>query len=164
MTMADRIAIMDKGKVMQVATPAEVYEAPNSKFVADFIGNVSMFEGKVEKSNGNAMEIATGDGFVVKADIPDAPAAGSSVWFALRPEKFKLSKKTPANPGINSVEGEVWDIAYLGDMTVFHVKIGSGKVIKISQMNATREAEEPLAWDDKVWVTFPANAGIVLKN
>ncbi len=164
MTMADRIAIMDKGKVMQIATPAEVYEAPNSKFVADFIGNVSMFEGKVEKSNGSAIEIATGDGFAVKADIADAPAAGSSVWFALRPEKFKVSKKAPANPGINSVEGEVWDIAYLGDMTVFHVKIGSGKVIKISQMNATREADEPLAWDDKVWVTFPANAGIVLKN
>jgi putrescine transport system ATP-binding protein len=164
MTMADRIAVMDKGKVMQVATPAEVYEAPNSKFVADFIGNVSMFEGKVEKSNGNAIEIATKDGFTVKAEIADAPAAGSPVWFALRPEKFKVSKKKPENAGINSVEGEVWDIAYLGDMTVFHVKIGSDKVIKISQMNAKREAEEPLAWDDKVWVTFPADAGIVLKN
>jgi putrescine transport system ATP-binding protein len=164
MTMADRIAIMDKGKVMQVATPAEVYEAPNSKFVADFIGNVSMFEGKVEKSTGGGIEIATGDGFVVKADVADAPAAGSPVWFALRPEKFKVSKKKPENPGVNSVDGEIWDIAYLGDMTVFHVKIGSGKVIKVSQMNATRETEEPLAWDDKVWVTFPANAGIVLKN
>ena len=164
MTMADRIAIMDKGKVMQVATPAEVYEAPNSKFVADFIGNVSMFEGKVEKSAGGVIEIATGDGFVVKADVPDAPAAGAPVWFALRPEKFKVSKKKPENPGVNSVDGEIWDIAYLGDMTVFHVKIGSGKVIKVSQMNATRETDEPLAWDDKVWVTFPANAGIVLKN
>ncbi len=164
MTMADRIAIMDKGKVMQVATPAEVYEAPNSKFVADFIGNVSMFEGKVEKSAGGVIEIATGDGFVVKADVADAPSTGSPVWFALRPEKFKVSKKKPENPGVNSVDGEIWDIAYLGDMTVFHVKIGSGKVIKVSQMNATRETEEPLAWDDKVWVTFPANAGIVLKN
>jgi putrescine transport system ATP-binding protein len=164
MTMADRIAVMDKGKVMQVATPAEVYEAPNSKFVADFIGNVSMFEGKVEKSSASTVEIATKDGFTVKADIADAPAAGSPVWFALRPEKFKVSKKKPDNAGINSVEGEVWDIAYLGDMTVFHVKIGSDKVIKISQMNAKREADDPLAWDDKVWVTFPADAGIVLKN
>jgi putrescine transport system ATP-binding protein len=164
MTMADRIAVMDKGKVKQVATPAEVYEAPNSKFVADFIGNVSMFEGKVEKSVGDSVEIVTKDGFTVKAEVADAPASGAPVWFALRPEKFKVSKKKPDNAGVNSVEGEVWDIAYLGDMTVFHVKLGSGKVIKISQMNAKREADEPLAWDDKVWVTFPANAGIVLKN
>ena len=164
MTMADRIAVMDKGHIMQVATPAEVYEAPNSKFVADFIGNVSMFEGTVDKVGNGSIEIATKDGFVAKTETSEAVAAGSNVWFALRPEKFKVSKKKPENPGINSVEGEIWDIAYLGDMTVFNVKIGSGTVVKISQMNATRETEEPLAWDDKVWVTFPANAGIVLKN
>ena len=164
MTMADRIAVMDKGHIMQVATPAEVYEAPSSKFVADFIGNVSMFEGTVEKSGNGSIEVATRDGFVAKAENSENIAAGSNVWFALRPEKFKVSKKKPETPGVNSVEGDIWDIAYLGDMTVFNVKIGSGKVIKISQMNATRETEEPLAWDDKVWVTFPANAGIILKD
>ena len=164
MTMADRIAVMDKGHIMQVATPAEVYEAPNSKFVADFIGNVSMFEGTVDKVGNGSIEIATKDGFVAKTDTSEQVVVGTNVWFALRPEKFKVSKKKPENPGINSVEGEIWDIAYLGDMTVFNVKLGSGTVVKISQMNATRETEEPLAWDDKVWVTFPANAGIVLKN
>jgi putrescine transport system ATP-binding protein len=163
MTMADRIAVMDKGKVMQVATPAEVYEAPNSRFVADFIGNVSMFDGKVEKSAAGSIEIATNDGFVIKTETADAPVVGSSAGYAIRPEKFRISKKQPDNAGVNSVEGEIWDIAYLGDMTVFHVKLGSGKVVKTSQMNATRETEEPLAWDDKVWVSFPANAGIVLK-
>lgn len=164
MTMADRIAVMDKGHIMQVATPAEVYEAPNSKFVADFIGNVSMFEGTVEKSGNGAIEVATKDGFIAKAETSENVASGSNVWFAIRPEKFKVSKKKPENAGVNSAEGEVWDIAYLGDMTVFNVKLASGKVVKISQMNATRETEEPLAWDDKVWVTFPANAGIILKN
>ena len=163
MTMADRIAIMDKGKVMQVATPADVYEAPNSRFVADFIGNVSTFDGKVGASNGGKVDIATGDGFIARADSAEALENGRAVTFAIRPEKLKIGKKAPADSGVNAVEGEIWDIAYLGDMTVFHVKLGSGKVVKISQMNASRAAEDPLAWDDKVWVSFAPDSGIVLK-
>jgi putrescine transport system ATP-binding protein len=164
MTMADRIAVMDKGKVMQVATPAEVYEAPNSRFVADFIGNVSMFDGTVSKFGSGVLEIETKDGFVAKTESAESFAVGSSIAYAIRPEKFKVTKSKPENAGVNSVEGDIWDIAYLGDMTVFHVKLASEKVIKISQMNAKREADEPLAWDDHVWVSFPANAGIVLKG
>ena len=164
MTMADRIAIMDKGKVMQVATPAEVYEAPNSRFVADFIGNVSTFDGKVGASKGGKLDIATGDGFIARADSVEALESGRPVTFAIRPEKLKIGKRAPAEKDVNAVEGDIWDIAYLGDMTVFHVKLGSGKIVKISQMNASRAAEEPLAWDDKVWVSFAPNAGIVLKG
>jgi putrescine transport system ATP-binding protein len=163
MTMADRIAIMDKGKVMQVATPAEVYEAPNSRFVADFIGNVSTFEGKVEKSAKGTVDIATADGFTVRAETTDTFEKGSDLWFSIRPEKLKISKKKPAGSA-NAAHGEVWDIAYLGDMTVFHVKLDAGKVIKISQMNASRAAEEPLAWDDKVWISFAPDAGILLRG
>jgi putrescine transport system ATP-binding protein len=163
MTMADRIAIMDKGKVMQVATPAEVYEAPNSRFVADFIGNVSTFEGKVEKSAKGTVDIATADGFTVRAETADTFEKGSDLWFSIRPEKLKIGKKKPAGAA-NAAHGEVWDIAYLGDMTVFHVKLDSGKVVKISQMNASRSAEEPLAWDDKVWVSFAPDAGILLRG
>jgi putrescine transport system ATP-binding protein len=163
MTMADRIAIMDKGKVKQVATPAEVYEAPNSRFVADFIGNVSTFEGKVEKSAKDLIHIAAADGFTIRAETHDAFEKGSDIWFAIRPEKLKIGKKKPAG-GVNSIAGEIWDIAYLGDMTVFHVKLAGDKVVKISQMNAARSAEEPLAWDDKVWVTFAPDAGILLKG
>jgi putrescine transport system ATP-binding protein len=163
MTMADRIAIMDKGKVMQVATPAEVYEAPNSRFVADFIGNVSTFEGKVEKLAKGTVDIATADGFTVRAETADTFEKGSDLWFSIRPEKLKIGKKKPAGAA-NAAHGEVWDIAYLGDMTVFHVKLDSGKVIKISQMNASRAAEEPLAWDDKVWISFAPDAGILLRG
>jgi putrescine transport system ATP-binding protein len=164
MTMADRIAVMDKGKVMQVATPAEVYEAPSSKFVADFIGNVSMFDGTVSKSSSGTLEIETKDGFLIKTEGTEGVSVGSSVAYAIRPEKFKVGKAKPGAAGVNSVEGDIWDIAYLGDMTVFNVKLASGKVVKISQMNAKREADEPLAWDDHVWVSFPADAGIVLKG
>jgi putrescine transport system ATP-binding protein len=164
MTMADRIAIIDKGKIMQVATPADVYEAPNSRFVADFIGNVSTFEGKVASSANGRLDIAANDGFAIRDDSTETYEKGSSVWFAIRPEKLKLSKKKPADTGVNAMEGEVYDIAYLGDMTVFHVKLAGGKVIKISQMNASRAAEEPLGWDDKVWVSFAPDAGIVLRG
>jgi putrescine transport system ATP-binding protein len=164
MTMADRIAILDKGRVMQVATPADVYEAPNSRFVADFIGNVSTFEGTVESSGSGRLDIAAKDGFAIRDDSTEAYEKGSTVWFAIRPEKLKLSKKKPAETGVNAMEGEVYDIAYLGDMTVFHVKLAGEKVIKISQMNASRAAEEPLAWDDKVWVSFAPDAGIVLRG
>jgi putrescine transport system ATP-binding protein len=164
MTMADRIAVMDKGKVMQLATPAEVYEAPNSRFVADFIGNVSMFEGKIAKVAGTSVEIESNDGFMIKAESNDAHVIGAQIAYAIRPEKLKVSKAKPEQNGVNAVEGDIWDIAYLGDMTVFHIKLASEKVIKISQMNAKRESDEPLAWDDRVWVSFPANAGIVLKG
>ncbi len=164
MTMADRIAIIDKGRIMQVATPAEVYEAPNSRFVADFIGNVSTFEGKVAASSGGKLDIAANDGFAIRADYADTIAKGSDICFAIRPEKLKIGKAKPGDAGVNAAEGEIWDIAYLGDMTVFHVKLAGGKVIKISQMNASREASEPLGWDDKVWVSFASDAGIVLKG
>ena len=162
MTMADRIAIMDRGKVKQVATPAEVYEAPNSRFVADFIGSVTLFEGKVDKVEGTMAEIAAADGFTIRAEVPAGLEKGRSVFYAIRPEKIRLSKAAPTTLGVNAAEGEIWDIAYLGDMTVFHIRLASGKVIKISQMNATREAEEPFGWDEKVWISFPANAGILL--
>jgi putrescine transport system ATP-binding protein len=164
MTMADRIAVMDKGNVMQIATPAEVYEAPNSKFVAEFIGNVTLFDGDVIKSSGGVLEIQTQDGFIAKTDSHETFELGSKIVYAVRPEKFIVTKKKPANAGVNSVGGEIWDIAYLGDMSVFHIKLNSGKILKISQMNAKREADEPLAWEDHVWVSFPANAGIILKG
>jgi putrescine transport system ATP-binding protein len=162
MTMADRIAIMDKGKVMQVATPADVYEAPNSRFVADFIGSVSIFEGTVEKAVNGTVNLATADDVTLSVDSTEMPAPGSTASYVIRPEKIRISKKKPDSKGVNAAKGEIWDIAYLGDMTVFNVKLTSGKIVKVSQMNATRAAEEPLAWDDEVWISFPANAGILL--
>lgn len=161
MTMADRIAVMDKGKLIQVATPAEVYEAPNSLFVADFIGNVNHFEGLVERFSNGAATIAAAAGFTVKAETEQA-TKGETVWFAIRPEKIRVSAKRPKPANINAAEGEVWDIAYLGDMTVYHVRLDSGKIIKASTLNAARTVEEPIGYEDRVWVNFDADAGIVL--
>ncbi|CAN7604760.1 ABC transporter ATP-binding protein [Phyllobacterium sp. LjRoot231] len=163
MTMADRIAVMDKGKVMQVATPAEVYEAPNSKFVADFIGNVNMFEGTAAAVANGKIDIAVApENLTIRTDALKSCTVGQPVGFAIRPEKIRLSRNAPADPSINAAYGEMWDIAYFGDMTVFHVKLASGRIIKAASLNAVRTVEDPLGYDDNVWIDFDTDAGIVL--
>ncbi|MFK0331220.1 ABC transporter ATP-binding protein [Rhizobium sp. NPDC090275] len=164
MTMADRIAVMSHGKVIQVATPAEIYEAPNSRFVADFIGDVNIFDGKVTASNASGVEIAIDESLTIKLSGAEPLAVGSPAGFAIRPEKLKVTRTPPVNPGINAASGELWDIAYLGDMTVFHVKLKSGKVVKASSLNAQRAVDDPFVYDQEVWVTFAEDAGVLLKD
>ncbi|TWH00606.1 putrescine transport system ATP-binding protein [Mesorhizobium sp. J18] len=162
MTMADRIAIMDKGKVLQVATPAEIYEAPNSRYVADFVGSVNMFEGKVAERSAGSMRIAdAGGALTIKADNTADVANGDTVWFAIRPEKLRVSSKRPADVP-NAVEGEIWDIGYVGDMTIYHVKLDDGRIVKASTVNSQRVVEDPLTWHDRAWISFAADAGVVL--
>ena len=162
MTMADRIAILDKGQVMQVATPAEVYEAPGSRFVAGFVGNINMFEGKVAARNGAGVNIAVGDtGMTIRSESGADVPAGTEVAFAIRPEKIAVSSRQPAE-GLNAAEGEIFDLAYLGDMTVYYVRLASGQVIKASSLNASRVTEDPLTWNDRAWISFRPDAGVVL--
>ncbi len=164
MTMADRIAVMSHGKVVQVATPAEIYEAPNCRFVADFIGDVNILDGNVTSAQSGIVEIAVESGFTVRTASGDTPSAGSRASLAIRPEKLRVTPRPPANASVNAAEGEIWDIAYLGDMTVFHVKLKSGQVVKASSLNAVRAVEEPFAYDQNVWVSFDENAGVLLKD
>ena len=162
MTMADRIAIMDKGKVIQVATPAEVYEAPASRFIADFVGTVNMFEGKVTGRDGASTTIDAGSGLSIRTDNGGDAAAGNTVWYAVRPEKIRVSSKKPDDQSLNAVEGEVWDVAYLGDMTVYHVKLDDGRIVRTSLINSQRLTDDPLSWNDRAWVSFRPDAGVVL--
>jgi len=163
MTMADRIAVMDKGRIKQVATPAEVYEAPRSKFVADFIGNVNIIEGEVVKAANGEAEIATEKfGFHIQTETREELDPGQKVWYAVRPEKTRITREKPDDASINAVEGELWDIAYFGDMTVFHVRLDNGRTIKAASLNAVRRTENPLTYDERVWVSFDTDAGLVL--
>ncbi|MCV9998688.1 ABC transporter ATP-binding protein [Pararhizobium sp. YC-54] len=164
MTMADRIAVMAHGKVVQVATPPEIYEAPNSRFVADFIGDVNIFDGTVSSAGNGTVEIATQSGFTVRVASTEPLTAGAKAGFAVRPEKIRVGRDRPACAPLNAAEGEIWDIGYLGDMTVFHVKLKDGKVIKASSLNAVRAMEDPLGYDQEVWISFDENAGVVLKD
>jgi putrescine transport system ATP-binding protein len=162
MTMADRIAILDKGEVMQVATPAEVYEAPGSRFVAGFVGNVNMFEGRIAGRTAAGAEIAGPNGLTIATSDAGGAEAGTAVAFAIRPEKIKVSSRKPADILANAMEGEIFDIAYLGDMTVYHVRLDHGQVVKASSLNASRITEDPLTWNDRAWISFPPDAGVVL--
>ena len=161
MTMADRIAILDKGEVMQVATPAEVYEAPGSRFVAGFVGNVNMFEGTVAARDANTARITGTSGAEIVVENAGDAATGNAVAFAIRPEKIKVSSP-PAGGRCNAMEGEVFDLAYLGDMTVYHVKLADGQVVKASALNSARLTDDPLTWNDRAWISFQPDAGVVL--
>ncbi|MCO6187079.1 ABC transporter ATP-binding protein [Rhizobium sp. L1K21] len=164
MTMADRIAVMSAGKVVQVATPAEIYEAPNSRFVADFIGDVNIFDGNVVSSEGGKTQIAVSEDLTIVAEQNGSGPASGAAAFAIRPEKVRIAREAPANPGFNAVKGEIWDIGYLGDMTIYIVKLASGQTVRASRLNASRELENPIGYDEEVWVSFDDNAGVVLKD
>jgi putrescine transport system ATP-binding protein len=162
MTMADRIAIMDKGEVMQVATPAEVYEAPGSRFVADFVGTVNLFDGKVVARENGSARIEVPNGLAIQTVNPGEAQAGNTVAFAIRPEKIRVSSKPPAQNTVNAVVGEVYDIAYLGDMTVYHVRLDNGQIVRASTLNSARVTEDPLSWNDRAWISFEPDSGVVL--
>jgi putrescine transport system ATP-binding protein len=162
MTMADRIAIMDKGEVMQVATPAEIYEAPASRFVADFVGSVNMLEGTVSSRTEKGIVIKGASGAEIAVENAGSTDTGATVAFAIRPEKIKVSSKRPPDTVTNAMEGEVWDLAYLGDMTVYHIKLDDGQVVKASALNSARVTDDPLTWSDRAWISFAPDAGVVL--
>ncbi|MBB3997005.1 ABC transporter ATP-binding protein [Aureimonas pseudogalii] len=161
MTMSDRIAVMRAGKLCQVATPGVIYEAPSSRYVADFVGNVSLIEGVVESASNGVVRLATPVGTIEsESSAPATP--GMTAAFAIRPEKMRLSRQVPGDIGVNALRGTVWDIAYLGDVTLFNVKLDGGTMVRSTVINASRIAPEQIAWDEEVWLTFPRDAGLVL--
>ncbi|MBP2235588.1 putrescine transport system ATP-binding protein [Sinorhizobium kostiense] len=164
MTMADRIAVMSHGKVIQVATPAEIYEAPNSRFVADFIGDVNLFDGTITAMDEGFARLESVGGIPIRMVSTEKLSNGTSAAVAIRPEKIRVSRQPPAHAPTNAGEGEIWDIGYLGDMTIFHVRLKSGQVVKASSLNAVRAVEDPLGYDQQVWISFAEDAGVVLKD
>ena len=162
MTVADRIAVMEHGHIVQVATPAEIYEQPNSRYVADFVGDVNLIEGRLVNSAGGRSAIETAAGaMLVVAQAVDA-ASGSTVWVALRPEKMRISPVPPATIDPNCLAGTVWDIGYLGNVSMYKIRLDDGSIIKAAVPNMTRFVERPIGWDDRVWLSFASDAGIVL--
>ncbi|MCT8970500.1 ABC transporter ATP-binding protein [Microbaculum marinisediminis] len=164
MTVSDRIAVMDHGKIIQVASPAVIYEFPSTRYVADFIGDVNFLSGKIAALDDAGVRIRSDEiacTIVASQDDVDA-TVGADAWLAIRPEKMRISLDEPADTATNCVSGEVWDIGYLGDVSVYHVKLDNGNVIKSTVTNQTRLVERPIGWDDKVWLTWPRDAGVVL--
>ena len=166
MTVADRIAVMNHGKLVQVATPGEIYEQPNCRYVADFIGDINLFEGTVTSAQGGLVRLKSpeaGAEFVTASEAALQP--GAEVALAVRPEKMRVSLEPPPAEATNPLRGEVWDIAYLGDWTVLLIKVeGTEKIVRVSRANVTRSEARPIGWDDKVFLWFAPDAGVLLKS
>ena len=166
MTMASRIAVMSEGHFLQVGEPDEVYEMPNSRQVADFIGNVNIFEGIVE----GIVEVDEADHVIVRCSEclhyvghGISGNKGMRVGIALRPEKIILSKKKPEGE-YNWCVGEVIEIVYFGDHTTYHLKLDSGKVIKAQEINNTRNLSCGLTWGDRAYMHWNDLAMVVLTH
>lgn len=164
MTVASRVAVMDEGVMVQVDTPARIYEAPNSVYVADFIGDVNIIQGRATQ-NGEQVNIAWAEGQsdIIGTTTDKTFATGDQIHFAIRPEKVSISADKPTDTP-NAFQGTILDIAYLGNISTYHVKMPSGQVIKAQTANTRRLSRRDFTWDDTVWVSFTTTAGVCLKG
>jgi len=163
MTLSTRIAVMDAGQFVQVGTPTEVYEFPDTRFVADFIGSANMFEGRVSKDEVDHVTVDTDVGnFYIDHGL--SVKAGSKVWIALRPEKLKVSKTAPAEEGPNQIRGMVDDFGYLGGITIYKVRLENGQMIDVTQSNQIRPKERThmITWDEEVFLSWDPSSAVVL--
>jgi putrescine transport system ATP-binding protein len=170
LAMADRIAVMNKGEVIQVAPPRDLYEYPNSRFVADFIGSVNLFEGRlmVDKTDEAFIDCPELGGKIwVNHGVSGAELG--TVWAALRPEKIEMHKlgstwitdpRIPA--GHNRVEGIVQAIAYLGDLSSYEIRLDSGKVVHTTLPNLDRHGEESFTWDERIVLSWTGASPVIL--
>jgi putrescine transport system ATP-binding protein len=163
MIVADRIGVMDRGWLRQVARPAEIYEQPNSRWVADFVGDVNVFEGRVGE-DGLSVEGTSAGTLRVAAKIDAQP--GATVWLAVRPEKMRVTLETPPpppqQPPENCAAGTIIDIGYLGELTIYKLRLTDGAIVTAAIANTGHAAERPIDWDERAWMSFSPEAAIVL--
>ncbi|WP_448579800.1 ABC transporter ATP-binding protein [Thermaurantiacus sp.] len=172
LALATRCAVMHKGSLVQVATPADLYEFPSSRLVADFIGSVNLFEGRVvEDDNDHAVIDLPEAGIRAWLDRGSGVSETLQLWLAIRPEKMELHKRDQGQPapvmegtppGYNVIAGTIRDIAYLGSESVYDVELASGRRIRVIRPNLTRWDQEDFTWDEPVWLGWHAEAAAVL--
>jgi putrescine transport system ATP-binding protein len=163
MTLASRIGVMNHGEIVQIGTPSEIYEYPGSRFVADFIGSVNLFEGRLVEDEPDYVRVASeelGGTFHVGHGVSAAPDA--TVWVALRPEKIQVSRERPDGDGDNRVQGVVSEIAYRGDQSVYLVRLTGGRQVRVTQPNAMRQGVDRIRWDDPVWLSWDSSSPVVV--
>jgi putrescine transport system ATP-binding protein len=163
MTVSTRMAIMDRGRTVQVGTPGEVYEYPNSLYTAQFLGDVNIFECRVFEASKDHTTVRSPEaGCDIYADRGLDAVAGQEVYAAIRPEKIDIAKTEPADSRFNCISGTVYDIGYLGNMSVYYVQLPTGAKVKVTAANRSRLVERPITWEDQVWLSWPASASVIL--
>ncbi|KPA20313.1 Spermidine/putrescine import ATP-binding protein PotA [Shimia sp. SK013] len=163
MTVASRVAVMDEGKIVQVATPDAIYEAPNSTYVADFIGDVNLITGTV-KAEGDKLHLTWAEGqSEIVGSSSKTFSKDQNVHFAIRPEKVAISAQKPEEVA-NAISGKVLDIAYLGNISTYHVQLAGGQIIKAQTANNRRISRRSFTWEDDVWLSWTDTAGVFLER
>jgi putrescine transport system ATP-binding protein len=169
MTVAGRIGVMDAGRLEQVATPRELYEAPASRWIAEFVGDINLFEGQVRQGESGRLAIATRDAGTVFVAAPRQPIAKTNVCVAIRPEKIKLSRRGPASDAVNAhainrLEGVVTDVGYLGGITTYKVKLDTGAVLRSAMANTARLDLDAYSPSHRVVAWFAPDDCVVLEQ
>ena len=170
MVMATRIGVMSEGKILQIGRPSDIYETPNCRFVADFIGSVNLFKGTVDVDEADHVVISSPDCLhYVSHGITGT--AGMTVHVAVRPEKMTIQperpqddeRESPEQVGFNIAQGVIKDLAYLGSLTTYHVQLdGTSTVVKVTHTNAARHDASQLTWGDRVYVWWCGSDVVVL--
>lgn len=164
MTLATRIGVMNHGVIVQTAEPHEVYEYPNNRFVAEFIGNVNLFDGTVVGDERDSVTIHCADtNSMLHVDHGISCAPNQSVSVAIRPEKIRISRDEPASL-LNSTQGVITEIAYMGSQSIFKVRLDTGKEVRITQPNVARDMADRLTWEDRVFLSWDADSSVVLTS
>ena len=167
MTLGQRLGVMNHGRIAQVGTPSDIYESPATRFVADFIGSVNMFEGQVSDEASDCVRIECRDlGCQVRAERAVSCGRGATVWTAIRPEKITIARQPPAaadnGAAENAVRGTVREIAYMGDMSIYLVQTDSGRVLRVTLPNISRGGERPIGREESVWLSWHGSSPVVL--
>ncbi|MFL1456688.1 ABC transporter ATP-binding protein [Marinobacter sp. GN3S48] len=164
MTLATRIGVMNQGQIVQTAEPHEVYEYPNSRFVAEFVGSVNLFEGKVVEKTPGSVRIDSRDaGTTLSNNHGIDCAANQMVNVAVRPEKISISHEDPEQRD-NCVRGKIEDVAYMGSLSLFRVRLDNGFEVRVTKPNLMRAAAERFTWDDLVYLSWDEDSSVVLTS
>ena len=167
MTLSSRIAVMDAGKLAQIGTPTEIYEFPESRFVADFIGSANSLEGLVTEDSADHVRVSTELGEVY-IDHGQSVKKDSKVWIAIRPEKIMLSKTAPAKgkTAANRAKGKVDDIGYLGNTSIYKIRLDDGLIVDVTAPNQIRPQNRThqITWEDTVYLNWDASSAMLLKT
>ena len=163
MTLATRIGVMDEGYLVQTDEPHTIYEYPNSAYVADFIGDINLFECVVTDNEAGELSLyASQLDTVIELDGPVTGAVNQTLWYAVRPEKMRLTRDP--SDAVNALKGVVHEIAYLGDFSVYWVDLDCGPRVRVSRPNISRLDDFAEAWGEEVWITWDGSAGVVLSQ
>ncbi len=167
MTLSTRIAVMDQGEFVQTGTPTQIYEYPESRFVAQFIGSANMFEGEVVEQEQDLISIRV-KGFdqLFQVEIEKSLANGSKVWLALRPEKIQLHTDNADGAGQNSMEGVVEDIGYYGNSSTYRIRLGNDAIVDVTHPNLRRprDGRHIADWEQQVFLKWEPASGVVLER